>query len=540
MSAKRSAGSRARPRSKVRRNLSGVWDAARRAEVAAAIRGTGLAYADDTWERVARRLDDYAAAWVQQHGDACQATYLRGEQSPALLDRRMACLHRAHTELRTLVDVLVGADAPVVEHAAEATAQLPPLARCADIQAMLAERPPLAEAAAQSQLRETLARVRARGRTLQLGPGLDLVVPALTQAQRLGDRALLAEAHLEHGRLLHSAGEHAASERALTDAFFAAESSRSDVIAAQAAIELVAGTMQQATPGAQLWSRHARAQIDRVVADSPSDALRLEALLAQALGTVQVHTGDHAQAEQSFLRALALRPRLRDDDSLGRADLHNNLGNLQLRRGDLAAAEEQLGRASALYIAELGERHPSVAVALNNLGEVQMRRGQLAEAQASYTRAHAIFVAGLGAQHPNVGITLNNLGDALQREGQAVAAEELYLRALAIFSAGFGEQASPLAYPLTGLGEALLAQGRGAEARERLERALMLRDVGSPVELARTRFALARALWSATREPADRGRARELAGLARDDLHSAGPSSARELREVLAWLAVHR
>ncbi|MBK6843233.1 MAG: tetratricopeptide repeat protein [Gemmatimonadetes bacterium] len=76
-----------------------------------------------------------------------------------------------------------------------------------------------------------------------------------------------------------------------------------------------------------------------MVADSPSDALRLGPLLAQALGTVRVHTGDHAQAEQSFLRALALRPRLRDDDSLGRADLHNNLGNLQLRRGDLAAAE---------------------------------------------------------------------------------------------------------------------------------------------------------------------------------------------------------
>ncbi|MBK6843234.1 MAG: hypothetical protein IPG88_13165 [Gemmatimonadetes bacterium] len=148
-----------------------MWDAARRAEVAAAIRGTGLAYADDTWERVARRLDDYAAAWVQQHGDACQATYLRGEQSPALLDRRMACLHRAHTELRTLVDVLVGADAPVVEHAAEATAQLPPLARCADIQAMLAERPPLAEAAAQSQLREALARVRAAGGPCSWGPG---------------------------------------------------------------------------------------------------------------------------------------------------------------------------------------------------------------------------------------------------------------------------------------------------------------------------------------------------------------------------------
>ena len=523
------------------RNLEGVWDAARRTEVAAAIRGTRLAYADDTWQRVAGRLDDYAAAWVAQHGDACQATYLRGEQSPALLDRRMACLHRAHTELRTFVDVLASADVSVVEHAAEATTKLPSLARCADIHALLAERPPLApaEAAAQSQLRETLARVRARERTMQLKQGLALVVPALTQAQLLAERSLLAEAHLEHGKLLHFAGEHAASERALAEAFFAAEASRSDLVAAQAAIELVAGTMQQATPGAQPWSRHAQAQIDRLASDSPGDARRLQAGLAHALGTVQVHTGDHEQAKQSFLHALALLS-ASADDSMFRAALHNNLGNLEVRRGDLQAAEEQLGRASALYIAELGEHHPSVAVALNNLGEVQMRRGQLPEAQRSYTRAHAIFVAGLGEQHPNVGIVLNNLGDVLQRQGQPVAAEELYRRALAIFSASFGDQAPPLAYPLTGLGEALLAQGRGADALPRLEQALGLRDVGSPVELARTRFALARALWLHASDPPDRTRARDLAQLARDDLASAGQASARELREVLLWLGAHR
>ena len=522
------------------RNLEGVWDATRRNEVNAAFRATGLTYADDTWQRVASRLDDYTAAWVAQHGDACQATYLRGEQSPALLDRRMACLHRAHTELRTLVDVLASADAPVVEHAAEATTQLPPLARCADIQALLRERPPLAPAAAaaQSQVRETLARARARERTMQPKLGLALVVPALTQAQLLGDRPLLAEAHLEHGKLLHFAGEHAASERALAEAFFAAEASRSDLIAAEAAIELVAGTMQQANPDAMLWARHAQAQLDRLAGDSPGESLRLQAKLANVVGTGQVHTGDHEQAEQSFLRALALSSRDPTDDPLFLAAMHNNLGNLQVRRGDLQAAEESLGRASALYLSELGERHPSVAVALNNLGEVQMGRGQLAEAHRTYTRAHAIFVAGLGEQHPNVGIVLNNLGDVLQRQGQPVAAEELYLRALAIFTASFGEQAPPLAYPLTGLGEALLAQSRGAEALTRLELALRLRDVGSPVELARTRFALARALWTRT-EPADRDRARGLAGLARDDLRAAGKTSARELRELLLWLAAH-
>ena len=81
-------------------NLAGVWDPDRKEAVRKAMLATGLAYADDTWQRVAGRLDDYTAAWVPQHGDACQATYLRGEQSPALLDRRMACL-----DTRGLVDL---------------------------------------------------------------------------------------------------------------------------------------------------------------------------------------------------------------------------------------------------------------------------------------------------------------------------------------------------------------------------------------------------------------------------------------------------
>jgi eukaryotic-like serine/threonine-protein kinase len=515
--------------------LAGVWDGERRARVGEAMLATRVAYAEDTRERVASRLDDYASAWMSMHTDACLAN-VRGEQSSALLDRRMACLHRARTELRTLVDVLAGADVKVVEHAAEAVAQLPPLTRCADADALLAERPPptAEEAAAQDGVRAQIARTRALARTTQLKAGLALIAPALTEAGRLADRAPLAEALLAHGELLHLSGEHAAAERVQTDAFFTAESARSDRLTALAAIDLVRGSLQQSNAGAVLWARHARAQIDRVAERSVHDARRLEVDLLHGVGTVQVHEGDHEHAEQSFARALELLASLPDPDLLRRASLHNNLGNLHVRRGDLASAEDQLGEASEIYRAELGPRHPNVAIALNNLGEVQMRRGQLVAALGSYTQAHAILVAGLGPSHPNVGVALNNLGDVLQRQGLHAPAEEHYLRALAIFEARFGEAAPPLAYPLTGLGEALLAQGRRDEALTRLERALALRDAGSKADLARTRMALARALW---RDPAARTRARELAGLARDELRGAGPVAARELGEAEAWLA---
>jgi tetratricopeptide (TPR) repeat protein len=166
---------------------------------------------------------------------------------------------------------------------------------------------------------------------------------------------------------------------------------------------------------------------------------------------------------------------------------------------------------------------------------VQLRRGQLELALRSYSDAHMILSASLGPEHPNVGILVNNLGDVLLRRGQSAVAEEHFTRAMAIFSASFGADSPPLAYPLTGRGEALLALGRTAEALVDLERALVLRDAGSPTDLARTRFALARALWI---DEATRSRGHALAVLAQDELRVADPT-APELNDIVAWLAGH-
>ncbi len=519
-------------------NLVGVWDSERRATVDAALRATQVTYAADVAGRVAARLDDYTRDWVQMHTDACQATHVRGEQSPALLDRRMACLQRARSELRGLVEVFAAADAGVVEHAADAAAQLPALTRCADTQALLAERPPPApeEAAKRERVREQLAQVRAHERTVQLKAGLALVGPALAEAQALGDRVVLAEAQLRHGALLQASGEPEAAEAALSESFFTAEAARSETTAAEAAIELVRGTLQQSGPGALLWARHAQAQIDRLGEDGSGEVLKLTGELQHALGTVYVHLGEHDKAQAAFLRVLETWRRMPDAEPLWFAGVRNNLGNLLVRRGDLAGAEAQLEAASDIYQAELGHGHPNVAIALSNLGVVQLRRGQLEQALRSYTDAHMILSASFGPQHPNVGILINNLGDVLLRKGQAAEAEQHYVRALAIFAASFGADGSPLAYPLTGRGEARLLLGRRDEAIVDLERALQLRDAGDPIDLARTRFALARALWT---DVAMRARAEQLIGLAHEALLAAGASAPYERQELEAWRTSH-
>ncbi|MBL4683430.1 MAG: serine/threonine protein kinase, partial [Nannocystaceae bacterium] len=90
--------------------LAGIWDDARIQQVQEAILGTRLAYAPDTWERVERRLSDYATAWAEKHTEVCEATSVRQEQSAEIMGLRMACLRGRRIALREAVGVLADAD----------------------------------------------------------------------------------------------------------------------------------------------------------------------------------------------------------------------------------------------------------------------------------------------------------------------------------------------------------------------------------------------------------------------------------------------
>ena len=509
-------------------NLVGVWDPARKHTVRTAMLATGLAYAEDAWTRVAARLDDYTAAWTAMHTEACEATHLRGEQSVALLDLRMACLRRQLSEVRALVGVLATADADVVERASQAVTHLPHLPVCADVAALQGD-DQAADSPEAVAIREELDAAHAHLRLARIADGLTIAREVLTRARVLDDPHLLAQAHSVHGNLLDEAGEPVNAAAALTDAFLVAESTRDARLPATVAIALIhnAGNRND-LPAAHLWARHADALVQRTRLDHPATAHDLTINLLNARGTLAVHEGERGLAEQHFAAALDAGPA----DKFVRAGLHNNLGNILVRRGDLAGAERHLQQSLSLYRDILGEQHPSLAVALNNLSEVHMRRGDYQPAESLYHQAQAILVAASGPTHPNVGVVHNNLGDVLRRLGRRDQAREHYTRARTIFQIALGQQNPALAYPLTGMGELLVDDDRPADALPLLEQALALREGGDPTDLARTRFALARALG-----PTDGPRAHALASQARTDYTSAGPAYARELAEVTAWLA---
>jgi len=192
----------------------------------------------------------------------------------------------------------------------------------------------------------------------------------------------------------------------------------------------------------------------------------------------------------------------------------------------------------ALTIKEmtLGPNHPSVAISLNNMGEVLKGEGRYYKARRYYDRALSIKEKTHGREHQRVAISLNNIGDLCELQGALDEAEAHYSEALAIFEKTLGEEHPYNAYPLTGLGQCHLGRREYGRAIEPLERALEIRaeSQGDPNETARTRFALARALWASGR---GRGRALRLAGQARETWTEAPQGIWSDERlEAEAWL----
>jgi predicted Ser/Thr protein kinase len=212
----------------------GAWDAARGEQVRAAIVGSGLSFAEDTWSRVAGRLDGYAADWSAMRVEACEANR-SGAQSDLLYELRVACLEQRRTELDALVRVLERADREVVTRAVKATGDLRPLSLCADAEALLASVAPPAEATAAEvqRIREELAAVRAEFLAGRYKPAREKLAAPLAASEALGYRPLRAEALLIAGLLEDLVGDYKAAAARLEEAVWAAEASRHDAVAGE-------------------------------------------------------------------------------------------------------------------------------------------------------------------------------------------------------------------------------------------------------------------------------------------------------------------
>ncbi|MBX7081003.1 MAG: serine/threonine-protein kinase [Nannocystaceae bacterium] len=463
-----------RPCSDADRKLVGVWDAERREAVAEAMRATGQAYAEDTLAAVESSLDRYASAWVEAHDAACAATRVYGEQSPALLDLRVACFDRLRAEMRALVDVLAEADTGVLQRAIRATDGLREVSDCDGNAELIAVVPPPADATAIETIAEIEAEV-AKGRALDsAGKAADAVVvlePAVAQARRLGWRPLEADALAAFADAIGDAGD-AERERVLSiEALSLALAGRATRTAAEITVSLlfVDGYMRQDVTSAKAWAELGRGLIEAIGGEE-----RLSIALHNGEAIALVMEGDLVGG-QRLLDEMLQRQRAREPEGPRLAVLLGNAGALLATRGQYGPARRYLAEAEVAYRRSFGEQHPDLLSLLSNLGAIELFEGHYEAAIDRLDDVAQRQRAVLGSDHPEYGNTLNNLANANRLAGHVDVAIAVHRQALALRERKPGPNSLVVAQTLDNLSIALRSRNDIAEARKVHDRATEIR-----------------------------------------------------------------
>jgi eukaryotic-like serine/threonine-protein kinase len=452
--------------------IADAWDEARRVQVQEAVLGTGASFAPGVWQHVAPQLDQWVEDWIAMHTDACEATRRRGEQSEAVMDLRMACLHRAKLGFVAATNVLVEATPQVVENAHELAGGLPRVSVCADLEALQADvaPPDASEAQAVEEIRAEIADAKARREAGDYAAALSAAQRADAHADQLQYEPIRTDVWLELGVAYDAVGRYADAEAALWRA--QQQGARwkqwDPVLRATATLIVVIGY-------------HARRPVEALALRNLAIGLSAktpegEATVRANVGSALFAQGEYGKAEEEYEAALAILPQAIGADHPRVAALRNNLAEALFARGHYEEAATEHRAVLAIRERILGAEHPDVAQSRSNLANVLVRLGKFAEAETEQRAVLTLRQRALGSDHPDVGASHQHLANALRPQGKYVEAETENRAALAIRTRALGSEHPEVAASHNSLGVVLAAQGRYAEAEAEYRSAIAIRE----------------------------------------------------------------
>ncbi|MEM6993378.1 MAG: serine/threonine-protein kinase [Myxococcota bacterium] len=451
--------------------LQPIWSEARAEQIAAAFAGLDVANAGAAWQRARSFVDLYTERWLTMHREACEASTVRGEQTPAVHDLQQACLDDRLRHVDALLAVLVDPNEAVVRRAAKAASGLPELSPCADVEYLQARVPPPEDAEAAKQveaLRDRLRTAYAQETAGRYDTGVTLTQDALAEARALGYAPLVGELLRRRGSLAMQRGRYEDAVGVLREAFMISGGARDDETAAQCAIDLsFATSMSSRFSEAETWLRHA---------EMLSEAARLpvgfHARRMDRLGHVRSMQDRHEEALQQHRRALELVNALDEPDlsTVAQYEMHAAIALSDLDRYDESAAQYE--QALRHHEQVLGEEHPDVGIVLLNMGMLHNQREQFTEALVPLKRARRIIATALGEEHTYIGNI--SMGLAVAHAGLLQWDEALPLaeQAVRVHAATFGAEHPQTANDHFNLGLLNHEAGRPEQARGSLQRAL--------------------------------------------------------------------
>jgi len=459
-------------------SLAGVWGPQERAAVERAFTATGKDYATGLFTRTDAALADYRQRWLTSYTEACKATHVRGEQSPARLDRRMACLRRNRDRMGAFVNVLARPDGgDAMNRALGAIDKLGYLAPCSDDGELSSLQPPKDPAVAAAA--EAVARQLDRAEALELAgaysEALDVATTARERATELGVQKLEASGWLRIGSLQDRSGEWPTAIESLERAAKLAALAGDSRALAQAQLQTlwVVGYRQKQFDVAQRLRGPVEISVHQ--AGSPP---QLQQQLLNDLGMLAFEANDFARARRHFdeFRAFVVEHFGPDSKLVGSA--LNNIALTHQHEGNLKAAERLFRQVVDLERESIGFEHPWAAHTRNNLAETLRGLGRFAEAEAMLRPSLDIYADAYGKQSPRYAGVVRGLAVSIAGQGErAEQAEELLLASLQIFTQALGEDHAHSADTRGQLGAFYLELGRLDDAALHYQAAI--RSLGS-------------------------------------------------------------
>jgi len=551
--------------------MAATWNADRSRALRAAFEQSGIQHAPDAADRAIRTIDQYAQTWKTTHRTVAEATLLQRRQEVGVMTRRLRCLERGRERLGAVLDLLAGADAVVVQHALDAIYELPVSESCATTDlANLPALPPQHELRARVLASErTVAQAQALVDFGNLTKAEELTKLGIAEARAIPYARTEAELLLIDGSSKQRRGETKVAIDSFLEAFGAGERAADDALAGRAAVWMsrLCATWMRKTDEAERWNFVAQSLATRVGHD---DALQVEILIARTLiNSWAGRTHENVDLHDKIIELT--RRRYGDRDLRFARALEARSLTYELA-GQSERSIQDLRAAIDIVVALTGADNRALAKDYANLGASLTTLRRFAEAKAAYEHAFTLqtekpsqrlFDIYEGLAEVDVELGEPDVALAVIEKGLGVAqALELdgtrewplrAIRAAALARKGdingkAAECSRILAdqelrgkvtstetyYPdaLTCLGEAELALHQTKSAIAHLERSVSLTKRLLAYELPKARFALAKALRVAGREPE---RARELAESARKDLSSAQGSES-DVADVDEWL----
>ncbi len=300
-----------------------------------------------------RGLGDYADEWATQGRAACTGNR-EGDRSDTLFDAQVRCLDRRRAALSHAIETILSGDAATLQNATMIVAKLPPVAYCADQEALLAEVLPPEDVQVKADvemLRKRLLQAEVLASAGHPQAGLDAAMRLRDAIEATHYRPLFAEASLAEGRMRVDAREPKLALEAFETAFIVATETGADALAAEAKARTIFVRGVTLNDPQVLGERaHAEALHTRV--GRPD----LAALVANNSGAVLAASGQKASARKLFRQAIELSrgdPLTRPIDFAG-----GYLKNLALVTDDPVERDQLFAEIAATFDRTLSPTHP--------------------------------------------------------------------------------------------------------------------------------------------------------------------------------------